>query len=68
MRRDATSSGGLLPQRNGAMAQLRCGNLEPRMSLMGHFRPSSAGFAGRPLPLRPKSGHSASARVYEYTP
>ena len=29
---------------------------------LGHFRPSSAGFAYRPLPLSPKSGHSASAR------
>jgi hypothetical protein len=31
------------------------------MSELGHFRPSSAGSANRPLPLRPKSGHSASA-------
>ena len=28
------------------------------MSGSGHFRPSSAGFPYRPLPLSPKSGHS----------
>jgi hypothetical protein len=34
----------------------------------GHFRPSPARFVHRLLPLRPKSGHSRSASVYEYTP
>src|SRR5262249_7670958 len=38
------------------------------MSATGHFRPTSEAFAYRPLPLRPNSGHSASWRVYEYTP
>jgi hypothetical protein len=38
------------------------------MSLEGHFRPSSAGFAYRPLPLSPKSGHSASARLMSTRP
>jgi hypothetical protein len=52
----------------GATINLRCKNPNSPMSEVGHFRPSSAGFACRPLPLRPKSGHSASARVYEYTP
>ena len=38
----------------------------PPMSVQGHFRPSSAGFAYRPLPLSPKSGHSASARFMRF--
>jgi hypothetical protein len=47
---------------------LRCGISVRPMAALGHFRLSSAGFAYRPLPLSPKSGHSASARFYEYTP
>jgi hypothetical protein len=42
---------------------LHCENLEQPMSHLGHFRPSSVGFADRPLPLSPKSGHSASAII-----
>ena len=34
----------------------------------GHFRPSSAGVAYRPLPLSPKSGYSASARFMSTRP
>jgi hypothetical protein len=37
-------------------------------SAVGHFRPSSVGFAYRPLPLSPKSGHSASARFMSTRP
>jgi hypothetical protein len=43
---------------------LRCENLEPPMSQLGHFRPSSAGFAYRPLPL----STSRPRPFYEYTP
>src|SRR5262249_62418532 len=41
---------------------------KPSMSQLGHFRPSSVGFARGPLLLRPKSRHSARFLVYEYTP
>jgi hypothetical protein len=36
---------------------LHCGISIRPMSESGHFRPSSAWFAYRPLPLSPKSGH-----------
>ena len=41
---------------------------DARYQLWGHFRPSSVGFAYRPLPLSPKSGHSASARLMSTRP
>jgi hypothetical protein len=47
---------------------LRCESLEPPMSQMGHQRPVGKPAAFAPCPLRPKSGHSAKASVYEYTP
>ena len=47
-----------LSNRSAAVA-LR--DFEPLMTAVGHFRPRSVGFAYRPLPLSPKSGHSASA-------
>jgi hypothetical protein len=50
---------------NFLIPQFLCGDF---FNSIGHFRPSSAGFAYRPLPLSPKSGHSASAPFYEYTP
>jgi hypothetical protein len=51
----------VVSQHTPAILQPGSGCTAHPRSAAGHFRPSSAGFAYRPRPLSPKSGHSASA-------